>query len=143
MILSLSVFLFWSRFSDEFRMYYFLFLFFFMYFLPLLFIGATCFSITRALMRKIPIQPRRDPRAITLEHGRRKVGNTLSPTLHLLSSGKRLRYILYFSRNSIHMQYPCHGLFLCIDNTHASTCYNEVEYLHKTCTASFMLHIYS
>ncbi|CAG7727895.1 unnamed protein product [Allacma fusca] len=44
-----------------------------MYILPQIFIAATCISIFRALMKKIPVQPHRDPRAILMEKGRRKV----------------------------------------------------------------------
>jgi hypothetical protein len=44
-----------------------------MYCIPLGFIAVTCFSIARVLLKEIPVQPRRDPRAISLEQGRRKV----------------------------------------------------------------------
>ncbi|CAL8082622.1 unnamed protein product [Orchesella dallaii] len=62
-----------DQFSPDFRFGYFLFLFLFMYIIPLVFIAFTCLSITKALIQKIPVHPRRDPRAISLEHGRRKV----------------------------------------------------------------------
>lgn len=67
-----------SRFPADVRRGYFLFLFIFIYLIPLVFITATCLAITRALMQKIPVDPGTDPRALSLERGRRKVQNCLA-----------------------------------------------------------------
>lgn len=61
------------RFPNDVRRGYFLFLFLFIYVIPLVFITATCLSITRVLMQKIPVDPGTDPRTVSLERGRRKV----------------------------------------------------------------------
>ncbi|XP_035702810.1 QRFP-like peptide receptor [Folsomia candida] len=62
-----------DRFSDNFRFWYFMSLFVLVFLIPLGFIAVTCFSITRVLLKEIPVQTRRDARAVRLEQGRRKV----------------------------------------------------------------------